>query len=79
MTTATAHWFTDYDGGGFPIEKAALGGSDLSVAYVGGEWQWLVMCQGREVAAGGARGYQAARREAEAVALRFLDVVARAA
>ena len=46
MTTATAHWFTDYDGGGFPIEKAALGGSDLSVAYVGGEWQWLVKCQG---------------------------------
>jgi hypothetical protein len=75
----TAHWFTDYDGGGFPVEKAALGGCDLSGAYVGGEWQWLVMCQGRAVAEGGARGYLAARREAEAVALCLLDVVPRAA
>lgn len=74
-----AHWFTDYDGGGFPVERAALGGCDLSVVYVRGEWQWLVRCQGGDVAEGSARVYRAARRDAEAVALRFLDVVARAA
>jgi hypothetical protein len=34
------------------VEKAALGGCDLSVAYIGDEWQWLVKCQGREVARG---------------------------
>jgi hypothetical protein len=45
----------------------------------GGVWQWLVRCHGRAVAEGAARGYQAARREAEAVARCFLDVVARAA
>jgi hypothetical protein len=79
MAMTRAHWFTDYDGGGFPVEKAALGGCDLSVAHVGGEWQWLVRCEGREVAAGGARGYLAARRQAEDAARQFLDVVSRAA
>jgi hypothetical protein len=74
-----AHWFTDYDRSGFPIEKATIGDCDLSVAHVGGEWQWLVKCHGREVAEGGARGYLAARQDAENVASRFLDVVARAA
>ena len=71
-----AHWFTDYDGGGFPVEKAVIGDCDLSVAYIGGEWQWLVKCRGREVAEGAARGYLAARRDAESVASL---VVARAA
>jgi hypothetical protein len=74
-----AHWFTDYDWSGFPIEKATIGGCDLSVAYIGGEWQWLVKCHGREVAEGAARGYQAARQDAEAAARCFQDVVPRAA
>jgi hypothetical protein len=73
-----ARWFTDYDRSGFPVEKATLGGCDLSVVYVGCEWQWLVRRDGRDVAEGSARGYQAARRQAETAALCFLDVVARA-
>jgi hypothetical protein len=39
MTLATAHWFTDYVGSGFPAEKAALGGCDLSVSHVGVEFR----------------------------------------
>ena len=39
---------------GFPVEQAMIGECDLSVVFVGGEWQWLVMCRGREVAEGGA-------------------------
>ena len=74
-----AHWFTHREHGGFPIEKAAFGGFDLSVVYVGGEWQWLVKRDGRDVAEGSARACLAARQQAEAVARRFLDVVARAA
>jgi hypothetical protein len=79
MAMTTAHWFTDYDRSGFPVEKAAIAGCDLAVAFIGGEWQWLVRCNGRELAEGGARGYLAARRQAEAVARCFLDVVATAA
>jgi hypothetical protein len=38
----TARWFTQREHGGFPIEKAALGGFDLSVVYVGGNGNgWL--------------------------------------
>jgi hypothetical protein len=78
--TVTAHWFTSYERVfGFPVEKAALGGCNLSVAYIGGEWQWLVNCRGREVAEGAARGYPAARSDAENAVRRFLQVVARAA
>jgi len=41
-----SHWFTHRKHGGFPIEKAALGSCDLSVFYVGGEWEWLVRQEG---------------------------------
>ena len=70
--------FTDDDGGGFPVEKATMGGCDLPVVYVSGEWQWLVRCQGRDVAEGGARGYLAARWQAEAAARWLLDFVPQA-
>jgi hypothetical protein len=69
--TTTAHWFTEKEHDGFPVEKAALGAFDLSVLYVGGEWQWLVRREGRDVAEGAARGCLAARQQAEAVALRL--------
>src|SRR5215468_385054 len=64
----TAHWFTQHERGGFPIEKAALGSCDLSILHVGGEWQWLVRQAGRDVAEGAARTADDARRAAEAVA-----------
>ena len=61
----------------------ALGGCDLSVAFIGGEWLWLIRREGRDVAEGAARASLAAKQQAEAVALRlqarFLDVVSRAA
>jgi hypothetical protein len=46
-----------------------------SPIYIGGEWDWLVCCRGREVAEGSARGYQVARQDAEAAARLFLYVV----
>jgi hypothetical protein len=49
----------------------ALGGCDLSVLYVGGEWQWLVRQAGRNVAEGAARAAVEAKQQAAAVALRF--------
>ena len=64
-----ARWFIDHEYGGFPIERAALGACDLSVLYVGGEWQWLVSCAGRDVAEGAARADCDAREQAEAAAL----------
>jgi hypothetical protein len=64
-----AYWFTQYEAGGFPVDRAALGACDLSVLYVGGEWQWLVRQAGRDVAEGAARNAVDARREAEAVAV----------
>jgi hypothetical protein len=79
MAMTAAQWFTDYDRGGFPIEKATIDGCDLSVAYIGDEWQWLVRCQGRDVAEGAPRGYLAARQHAEFAVRCFLDVVPRAA
>jgi hypothetical protein len=59
-----AHWFTQYDPGGFPVEKAALGACDLSVLHVGGEWQWLVRRDGRDVAEGSARAALDAQQQA---------------
>lgn len=64
----TAHWFTQHERGGFPIERAALGSCELSVLHVGGEWQWLVRQAGRDVAEGAARTAGDARREAVAAA-----------
>jgi hypothetical protein len=64
-----AHWFTQHEFGDFPVERAALRSCDLSVLYVGGEWQWLVQQAGRDVAEGAARGCIDAMRAAETVAL----------
>jgi hypothetical protein len=58
-----------YEAGSFPIERAALGACDLSVLHIGGEWQWLVRRDGRDVAEGAARTPGEARAQAEAVAL----------
>jgi hypothetical protein len=55
--------------GGFPIERAALRSCELSVLYVGGEWQWLVRQAGRDVAEGAARTFVDAQQQAETVAL----------
>jgi hypothetical protein len=49
------YWHTQHEHGGFPIECAALGPYDLSVLHIGGEWQWLVRRDGRDVAEGAAR------------------------
>jgi hypothetical protein len=67
-----AHWFTDHEQGGFPIERAALGSCDLSVLHVGDEWQWLVRQDSRDLAEGSARAVTDAKREAEAVALKLV-------
>ena len=66
-----AHWFTQHEHGGFPVERAALGSCDLSILHIGGEWLWLVRQHGRDVAEGAARDVHHARREAEAVAVRL--------
>jgi hypothetical protein len=66
-----AYWFTQYEHGGFPIERAALGSCDLSMVHIGGEWQWLVRQAGRDVAEGAARAAVDAQRQAEAVALQL--------
>ena len=63
-----AHWFTTHEYGSFPIERAAFGACDLSVLYVGGEWQWPVRRDGRDVAEGAARADLEAREQAEAAA-----------
>jgi len=68
-----AYWFTDHEQGGFPVERAALGSCELSVLHIGGEWQWLVRHDGRDVAEGVAPSADDAKREAEAMALRLLD------
>ena len=64
-----ARWFITREYGSFPIERAALGGCELCVLHVGGEWQWLVRRAGRDVAEGAARADREAREQAEAVAL----------
>jgi hypothetical protein len=61
---------------GFPHDKATLGGSDLSVAYVGGEWQWLMRHAGHNIDAGSARPCRGAKQQAEDAA-RLLLVVPR--
>lgn len=66
-----AHWFIEKGKGGFPVERAALGAFDLSVLYVGGEWQWLVRRDGHDLAEGAARAARAARQQVEAVALKL--------
>jgi hypothetical protein len=65
----TLRWFTTYEYGSFPIERAALGDCDLSVLRIGGQRQWLVLRDGRDVAEGAARADLEARKQAEAVAL----------
>jgi hypothetical protein len=69
-----AYWFTDHEQGGFPLERAALGSCDLSVLHIAGEWQWLVKQEGRDMAEGASSSCDDARREAEAVALKLLDL-----
>jgi hypothetical protein len=66
-----AYWFEHKEQGGFPVLRAALGSCDLSVLHVGGEWQWLVRCDGRDVAEGAARTADDAQRQAEAMALGY--------
>jgi hypothetical protein len=64
-----AHWFTHLEHGGFPIEKAAIGACDLSVLHVGGDWQWLVQCEGRDFGEGAAPDLTEAKQDPETVAL----------
>jgi hypothetical protein len=66
-----AHWFTQAEHGGFPVERAVIGPCDLSILHIGGEWQWLVRQAGRDVAEGAARAAADAKREAEAVAIKL--------
>jgi len=74
-----AYWFTQFDLFGFPVELAEVGGCELRVCFVGGEWQWLVRRDDCDVAEGTARGCLAAKQQAEAFAGRLLQVVSRAA
>jgi hypothetical protein len=74
-----ARWFTQYELFGFPVELTEVGDCELRVCFVGGEWQWLVREGDRDIAEGAARGCAAAKQQAESVAGRFLQVVARAA
>ena len=64
-----AQWFTLHEHGGFPNERAVLGSCDLSMLHIGGEWQWLVRLDGRDVAEGAACTAVDAQRAAEAAAL----------
>jgi hypothetical protein len=67
-------WFTQYDLFGFPADKATVGGCELSVAFVGGQWQWLVRCEGRDVAerpARSGRGAKQRKRPVEAACRDF--------
>jgi hypothetical protein len=66
-----AHWFTQHEAGRFPVEKAALGSCDLSVLDVGGERQWLVRRDGRDVPEGTAQAAVDAKQEAKSVALKL--------
>ena len=65
-----AHWFTQHEFGGFPVERAALGSCDLSALHVGGEWQWLVRQADRDIDEEMARSAVEAKQEAESVALK---------
>jgi hypothetical protein len=66
-----AYWSLHRERDGFPVERATVGAFDLCVVYVAGDWQWLVRCEGRDVAEGAARASLAARQQAEAVAHRL--------
>ena len=55
------------------MERAALGSCELSCLHIDGKWQWLVRQDGRDVGEGAALSADAARLEAEAVALKLLD------
>jgi hypothetical protein len=63
------YWFTAKEQDGFPVQRAALGSCDLSMMHIGGEWQWLVRRDGRDVAEGAARAAVDAKEQAETVAL----------
>jgi hypothetical protein len=73
-----AHWFTEKIVF-LPVECAELGGCELRVCFINGEWQWLVRHAGRDVDEGSARACLAAKQQAEDAALRLLDLVVRAA
>lgn len=64
-----AHWFTQDELLGYPVERAELSGCDLSVLYIDGEWQWLVQREGEDLAEGACRTEDDARMQAEAAAL----------
>lgn len=66
-----AHWFTQHEQGGFPVERAALGSCELSAMHIAGEWQWLVRHEGRDVAEGAAITADEAKRQAEEAALKL--------
>ena len=66
-----SHWSLHRERDGFPVERAKVGALDLCFVYVAGEWQWLVRCEGRDVAEGTALAARAARQQAEAVAHRL--------
>ena len=63
-----AHWFTQHEAGGFPVERAAVSSCGLPVLHVGGEWEWLVRQAGRDIAEGTARAAVDAKQGAESVA-----------
>ena len=69
-----AYWFTVHEQGGFPVERATLGSCDLSVLHIAEEWQWLVRQDGRDVKEGVAPSADDAKLEAEAVAVKLLDL-----
>jgi hypothetical protein len=64
------YWFTQHEAG-LPVERAVLGNCNLSLLHIGGEWQWLARCDGRDVAEGAARTADDAQRQAEAMALGY--------
>ena len=66
-----ADWHTRHDRNGFPLERATLGTFDLAVAFVGGEWQWLLRGDGRDLAEGAERAELAAQLAVEQAAVRL--------
>jgi len=52
----TAQWFTQHEDGGFPIARAALGSSDLSVLHVAANGNGWSRQAGRDVAKGALDG-----------------------
>ena len=64
-----AQWFMQDELLGYPVERAAVSGCDLSVLYIDGEWQWLVQRCGEDLAEGACCTGDVARMQAEAAAL----------